>query len=272
MPWTSEHLKWLVNTGETLITADGKPVEIWELRPQQDDEIFSAWAKHFRNHYCWDNEIDELREGTGLSRAEYLFKYAFPGKSKPPGPSIRAGDFAEILIADFLEFVRHFWVPRFRYDSKTVRDESTKGADVLGFKLLSPKETPGDILATFEAKAKMTGGPSGNRLQDAVNDSEKDFYVRKAQSLNAIKRRLIRSGNNEDAKKIQRFQNKADRPYHEISGAAAILSTSAFDPSSLAETDSSEHPNNSALELLIIKGDTLMDLVHALYEKAADDA
>ena len=32
MPWTSEHSKWLVDTGQRLHTADGKEVHIWEFR------------------------------------------------------------------------------------------------------------------------------------------------------------------------------------------------------------------------------------------------
>jgi hypothetical protein len=32
MPWTSEHTKWLVDTGERLKTANGKEVEVWEFR------------------------------------------------------------------------------------------------------------------------------------------------------------------------------------------------------------------------------------------------
>lgn len=185
--------------------------------------------------------------------------------------SIRAGDFSEILVADFLEFIMNFWVPRFRYDEKNIRNESTKGADILGFKLVFDEESAEDTLITFEAKAKLTGKPT-NRLQDALNGSAKDFYVRKAESLNALKRRFIRSGNRDDALKIQRFQNKADHPYSEISGAAAILSISAFDHSILSETDTTLHPNNNALMLLVIKGKNLMRLVHELYKRAADDA
>ena len=61
MPWTSEHTKWLVDTGERLKTADGKKVEVWEFRHEKDEAVLSAWAKHFRNHYCLDAEIDFLR-------------------------------------------------------------------------------------------------------------------------------------------------------------------------------------------------------------------
>jgi hypothetical protein len=58
MPWTSEHIKWLVDTGERLKTADGKEVEVWEFCHENDEAVLSAWARHFRNHYCFDSEID----------------------------------------------------------------------------------------------------------------------------------------------------------------------------------------------------------------------
>jgi len=34
MPWTSEHIKWLVDPGERLTTADGKEVELVGPLPQ----------------------------------------------------------------------------------------------------------------------------------------------------------------------------------------------------------------------------------------------
>jgi hypothetical protein len=64
MPWTSEHIRWLSDTGERLLTADGKTVEVWEFHHTEDDEILSLWAKHFRNHYCLDSKIDFAKATT----------------------------------------------------------------------------------------------------------------------------------------------------------------------------------------------------------------
>jgi len=44
MPWTSEHTKWLIDTGERLKTADGKEVEVWEFRHGKDEAVLSAWV------------------------------------------------------------------------------------------------------------------------------------------------------------------------------------------------------------------------------------
>jgi hypothetical protein len=119
-----------------------------------------------------------------------LNKIKFPDPQEPPGPSIRSGDFGEILIADFLEYILGFWVPRTRYSDKDIRNESSKGSDVIGFKfLVDGSESPEDILFIFEAKAQFSGNSPNPRLQEAIDDSRKD-QRRKAESLNAIKQRL----------------------------------------------------------------------------------
>lgn len=271
-PWTSEHLKWLVDTGERLSTNNGKTVEVWELRHENDDEVLSAWAKHFRNHYCQDSEIDYLRKGYGCSRSDYLKTVKFPDVSAAPGPSIRAGDFGEILVADYPQYLMGFWVPRTRYSDKTIRNESTKGCDILGFKIIEDgKESKEDTLAVFETKTQFTRLKGKPRLQDAVDGSAKD-QTRKAESLNAIKQRLFDLQQFQEADRIERFQNPEDRPHKEVSGAVALFATPLFNGESVTEIDVNDHPNLDGLVLLVIHGNDMMSLVHELYRRAADEA
>lgn len=243
-----------------------------ELKHKKDEAALSAWAKHFRNQYCHDDQIDDLRKGTKLSRAEYLRTIKFPDESAAPGPSIRAGDFGEVLVADYLEFALAYWLPRTRYNNKTVRNESTKGADIIGFKLVAPgRDDPKDVLALFEAKAKFTGNAPDGRLQAAVNGSAKD-ELRKAESLNAIKQRFLDHGCSAEVLKVERFQNSEDRPYSEEYGAVALLSSSVLDKSDICATITAPHPHASKLTLIVIHGQDLMPLVHELYRRAADEA
>ena len=152
-----EHVKWLVNTEEQIPTADGILVEVWELRHQPDETVLSAWAKHFRNHYCPDAEIDFFRRGLGFSRSDYLTNIKFPDAKVAPGPSIRAGDFGEILVADFLEYILGFWVPRVRYGAKVINNESSKGCDTIGFLMIKEgDELPDDTMVLYETKARLT--------------------------------------------------------------------------------------------------------------------
>ncbi len=93
------HLDCL-EAGGNITTAEGREVSLWHLRVPDDSCLMSSWAKHFREHYCLDDELNALRDGTGLSREEYLIQLIFPDCSDPPGPGVRAGDFAEILAED----------------------------------------------------------------------------------------------------------------------------------------------------------------------------
>ena len=265
-------LDWLVDTGERLRTIDGKTVQVWELRHGKCQETLSAWASHLRNHYCLDSEIDYYRRGYTYSRAEYLNAIKFPDASNAPGPSIRAGDFGEVLVADYLQYIVGYWVPRTRYCDKSIRNESEKGCDVIGFRIQEDETwSPEDMLAMFESKTQFSGRTAKPRLQDAVEGSAKD-QVRKAESLNAIKRRLFARQLHEDADKVERFQDPEDRPYNEIFGAVALFSTLPYSSDSISATSTTCHPNGENLVLLVIRGDDMMDLVHQLYRRAADEA
>lgn len=282
MPWTSDHIKWLVDTGERMTTSDGKEVEVWDFRHDNDEEVLSAWAKHFRNHYCLDTEIDFLRGKR--ARPDYLTNIKFPCKTSKLGPGIRAGDFGEILVSDYLQWLLGYWVPRIRWSSKVVRDESPKGSDVIGFRFHEEEGDPStrDVLFVFESKTKFSASKV-NRLQDAINDSAKD-HIRIDESLNFIKQKLFEKKEIEQAQRIERFQSPVDMPYRETFGAAAIISSEYFDANELASADCSKipksaksseffpHPNSDSLVLLVIKGPGMMDLVHELYRRAADEA
>lgn len=285
MPWTSAHLTWLTNTGTSITTADGKTAEVWEFNHKSDDAVLSAWAKHFRNHYCPDTDIDTLKPPK-LSRCDYLTNLKFPDKNSRLGPGIRAGDFGEILVADYLQYILDFWVPRFRWASKVVRDESAKGSDVIGFKFHQGAESPSkeDVLFIFEVKTKFSNSTE-NRLQDAINDSAKD-HLRIGESLNFVKQKYFDKGNTNEVQYIGRFQNPTDIPYKQTFGAAALISDECYNAAELSKADCCKipkskkskkttyitHPNKDELALLVIKGANMMALVHELYRRAADEA
>src|SRR5689334_10131674 len=99
-----DHVNWF-QIREPVTTAEGKSVSIVEFLHQPDEAVVSVWARHFRQHYCADSDLDALRAGTGLEKMDFLTQMLFPSADRAPGPSVRAGDFAEILVADFLEYV-----------------------------------------------------------------------------------------------------------------------------------------------------------------------
>jgi hypothetical protein len=88
-----DHVAWLEDTGEVIETADGREAEIWALQHADDPAILSAWATHYRQHYCRDEDLPDLVADTGLSNADFLANIKFPDPVAAPGPSTRAGDF-----------------------------------------------------------------------------------------------------------------------------------------------------------------------------------
>lgn len=266
------YVQWLNKSPIVLSTQDGRNIEIWEFNYQNNNAVLSEWATHFRNMYSEDELLDEYRNGTGLSRAEYLLNMVFPDKTDGFGPATRSGDFAELLVADFLEFLQGYWIPRVRYDDKATRNSSTQGSDVVGIKLKKSDEfSKDDELIVFEVKAQFSGNTAKPRLQDAVDDSNKDI-TRVGEFLNYTKRRLIRDGNFSKKNIIERFQNISDNPYVEKFGAAAIFDEKVFKTHSISETNCAEHSEKDKLKLLVFSGQEMMSLVHYLYERAANEA
>lgn len=152
---------------------------MWEFAHLPDEAVLTAWATHFRNHYCLDGDLPSLVAGTGKTRAEFLTDVKFPSRNVAPGPSTRSGDFSEILVADFIEYTMGYWCPRLRYLDRWNPNDSTKGADIVAFLFLDDDGPDSDDeLFVVESKGALTGGPV-NRLQDAINDSIKD-QVREA--------------------------------------------------------------------------------------------
>ena len=271
------HIAWLKDSGKTLTTIGGQEIRVLEFEHTADVAILSTWAKHFREHYCLDTVLDQARQGTGLSRKQYLEQFVFPGNDTAPGPSTRAGDFAEVLVADYFEYVQGWRVPRTRYRLKAIPNESTKGTDVLAFRLTKKTDldkkvySAQDVLMSVEVKAQFSGNKATPRLQDAVHDSAKDQF-RKALSLNAMKRRLQADEDHANVKLVERFQNLADRPYRAQYTATAFHCKSNYKDSAVTDVDVSKHPEKKNLSLLLVKGSTMMQLVNRLYEVAANEA
>lgn len=269
------HLEWLQNTGEQITLQSGEQVQIWKLAHVPDEEILSDWARHFRQHYCLDTDLPILMDGTQyVSAQDFLTAMKFPDARIAPGPSVRSGDFAEILVTDFAEYMAGYWCPReFRFREKWNRDESSKGCDVIGFKIFSEdleNPNPQDELLALEAKASMNRSKE-NRLQTAIDHSAKDL-VREGITLSSLKQKYLTRGEMENVRKVQRFQNMPDNPFVRKNGAAALLDTTAFDADLLAGSITTNHPNAANLLLLLITGEALMQLVHHLYERAANEA
>lgn len=261
-----EYLDWLKRE-KTVVTSEGKQVIVYELIIQDDERVLKSWAKHLREHYCADSEIDILRAGYGLERDEYLERIKFPDEKIAPGPSVRSGDFTEILVADYVQFVLDYIVPRTRYDRKVNKNSSTMGSDLIGYKC-GKKISSADELIIFEVKSKASEVPPSTtaRLQKAIDDSNKDV-IRLAETLNAVVQRLIDRNDIAEAKRVQRFQNATDTPYRKQYAAAAVCSNKSYSKDLLKMVSTMNHADPD-LKLLVIHCDKLMAFINEMYRRA----
>ncbi|MHC1714859.1 MAG: Hachiman antiphage defense system protein HamA [Acidaminococcaceae bacterium] len=262
------YLDWLIQEKQ-VTTSEGKQINVYELVIQDDENILNSWAKHLRKHYCMDSEIDFLCAGFGLEKKEYLRTIKFPDERISPGPSVRSGDFTEILVADYVQYVLDYIVPRTRYDRKVNKNSSTMGSDLVGYKC-GEKISQNDELIVFEVKAQASEvSPTPlSRLQKAVNDSNKDV-VRLGETLNALVQRLIDRKNFEEAQRVQRFQNFSDKPYLRKYAAAAVNSNKAYSEAALTTVSTINHTDPN-LSLIVIHCDKLMNFIHEMYGRACE--
>lgn len=248
---------------KNILTDEGQTVEVYELMIIEES-AFKEWANRFRQNYCADGILDSLVSGTGMTKQEYLLLNKFPDAKDGFGPGTRSGDFAELLIADYLEFTLGYYVHRERYKNKFNRNTSTQGTDVIGFKFRGSKPSPDDEFISFEVKAQASGTTAKNRLQDAIDDSYKDA-VRKGETLSALKQIYIEKGEYEKASQVERFQNRPDRPYQDKYGAAAVHDTTTYSEDVIRSVKTGKENR----WMIVIKRDNLMKLVHKLYEVAS---
>lgn len=258
---SNHYTEWFQEDELSLLTVDGRKIRVINFLHEKDPPLLEEWAKHLRLHYSSESETSEDSVAHSMTKADYLKTMKFPSL-----PMIVSGDFAEILIADYFQFVLNFNVPRTRYDRKMNPNSSPQGVDVIGFKLLAEAPSPDDQLLTCEVKASL-GSPIGDKFQKAIDDSGKDFDSRLPFSLNAMKRRLKDKNDLESAQLVERFQSKVDVPYKRISSAALLCSNHVWSDDQLTSCTTSTHPNKS-LFLVAIKGENLMTLANKLFEIA----
>lgn len=248
-----------------IFTSTKETVHVLELEKTIDPIVFDEWANHFRRCYCDDAIIDRLIKGTKYgSKEEYLLEKRFPSEKTSLGSATRTGDFSELLVSDYLEYVFNYIIPKDRYRHKFNPDTSSQGNDVIGFKLVDDKCTINDEMVLFEVKGKKQAPLTDNRLQKAIDDTYKD-YLNEAEILDTLKQRAIERGDDNTENLVARFQDKVRKPYSTKYGAAAVLEKAIYDDGMITAVN-----GKKPVEwLIVIKRENLKLLIDELYERAA---
>ena len=265
---TYRYMDYLISESP-IYTNEGKKIEVFHLDIQNDPAIFEEWAKQFRRNYCSDDELDEMISSMNISSKEYLENFKLPSDIGI-GLSTMSGDFGEILVSDYLQYIEEYVVSRTRYDSRVNKDTSTQGSDVLGYKQDS-SNVSNDEVVVIEVKSSASDSSSSkakNKLQEAINHSDKDFE-RFSTSIVASYLRLKKS-NSDQANVVERFLNITDKPFNVIYGAVAVYSNQSYDIDVIKTVVSKKHRDFQKLRILVIHSDELMKFIRELYSKASE--
>lgn len=267
-----ENLKYMkyLKEEEPITTSDGKSIKVFHLDIQDEPEVFEEWAKKFRRNYCSDYELEKMAVAMKISPSQYLKDYKLPSDDSSIGRATMSGDFGEILVSDYLQYIEEYNVPRTRYDRKVNKDTSTQGSDVLAYKndssnpmndelMVMEVKTSASMNRTFDAK---------NKLQLAIEHSNKDFE-RFSTSVVASYLRLIET-DIPQANIVKRFLNITDEPFKVIYGAVAIHSNHSYDINVIKNVVAQNHRNQESLRLLVIHSFQLMDFISQIYRKASE--
>ena len=242
-------------------TVDGRKVRILDFDTNSAEAHIPEWAAHVRRHYCAEGDIDNLRRGTGKSRADFLRELVIPS-----APNIIAAEFAEILVADYIQYRIGYDVPRIRYFFKSNRNVAVYGVDIVAFRK-SRTNAAQDQLISCEVKAALVAA-NNDTLQNAINDAGGKDPLRLPETLNAFKHRFLKSGDAAGASQVERYQDKVGRPYEHITSAAAVHSEATWDRRIVSDARCSGFPDSRFELLLAIKGIDMMALAKKLYEAA----
>lgn len=251
---------WLA--AEQCAFKDGTVVYCWCLDWAGSDDVLDEWALHLRRHYISDDVLEHRVVARQTTPDQYL-----PLRVVPDIPSIRSGDFAEILISDVLQYLYGLVVPRYKQCNRKDKNASEHGSDVIAYQLKNLNGiSNSDKLFVFEVKSnasKTSDAELIKTVKKATKDSGKDPN-RVPMTLQYMIDEAIDVNDQTTQKNLQRFTDMGGSPYLKIFGSA--VATSHDKPidalSCKAPTDVGLSPFSP---LIVVHASKLMDLVNSLY-------
>lgn len=235
-------------------------VSVYALASDLTDDEKNEWAKHILSHYIKDSDINNGAKLMGLTRAEYIEKMILPSTELRKGSEV-SGVFGELIFSDFIEFILHYQVPRYKL-YETYAGNPNQGIDIIAYKC-GPIKSKHDTVLYAEIKSRLKK-KDFKVLQEAIDDiskrSEKEFSL----ALDVARRKLKTMGYTEEADQIARFED-SESPCVRLKFAGLITNATACDADSFAGVCISA---GTSIETHVIHSTDLWNLVQDLWRRA----
>ena len=211
--------------------SNGDEIQVYKLNNELlDDDSLNSWASGLRDNYVEEILLEFLVKGTGLTQKEFLEKNIFPNHQDKLGASTMSGEFGEILVYDYINFVLKHYITRTRYLEKVNSDMSVSGSDVIGYQVKNidkPSKTDRLIVAEVKTRSRI-----------------------------------------EEAKIVERFQNKTDNPFRLDFFAVAVLDNELYSDQVVLYVVNSQPENVKSTNVLVILSKELKLFLRDLYRRA----
>ena len=260
------YIDWLVEeTGKVI--KNSIPLTCYKLNYSMDETVLDDWALHIRKNYIDDDQLIDDASENGMPVEQYLKEYVIPQKEDELGPTARSGDITEIIVADLLEFIFDYSVPRYKMKNRSGKTTSQQGTDVIAYKFYNSDKSPNekDELIATEVKGVLSSN-TYVPIKSAIVDSQKDDH-RLASSIDYCRKRLRELGATEESNEVKRFLLKPDNNYKLSFAAAAVSSRETADDIIVLDVLGEDLEIRSGQKIFYIHGKKLMELAHNIYER-----
>lgn len=261
-----QYINWLIEEHEIKIK-DNIPIKCYKINYEENEDILNDWALHIRRNYIEDEELIESASINEKSVEEYLYEHIIPQKHEYLGSTARSADITEILVADLLEFIFNYSVPRYKLINRSGKNNSQQGTDVIAYKYKNVDKSPNnkDELIAAEVKARLSK-EEYTPLENAIKDSQKD-QLRLARTIDYCRKRLKELGKIQESKEIERFLQKPDNNYKLIFAAVGVSSHENVDKVIELSVSGEKLEIKKDDKIFYIHGKDLMKLAHNIYER-----
>ena len=260
-------VSWIVQ-GASVKVGD-KPATCYLIDWKLDNAALDEWALHIRRHYLRDDLLAQRSLLRRLSQEEYLKEYVIPQRGDQFGPQAIAGDFAEILVMDLMQYCKDYVVARYKHHDRLVKDRSEPGCDVVAYKFdngyLAPsRKDELQIIEVKSAVSKTSVSDVKKRVNQAIDGSEEDPN-RVAMTLNYMSNKAANENDTLTRDELIRFLNKADNPFVERYGIAVTVDSNVF--SSITTDLEDLQSNDLSGMVFLIQAKDFRDLVYDVYSR-----
>ena len=260
------YIDWFVEEKGKVIK-NSVPLTCYKLDYSMEESVWENWALHIRRNYIDDEQLIDDAYVNGMSVEQYLIEYVIPQRNDEFGPTARSGDITEIIVADLLEFVFNYSVPRYKMKNRSGKANSQQGTDVIAYKFYNSDKSPNEKDELIAAEVKgMLSSDTYDPIKSAIKDSQKDDH-RLARSIDYCRKRLRELGATEESNEVKRFLLKPDNNYKLSFAAAAVSSREAVDDIIVLDVLGEDLEIRSGQKIFYIHGKKLMELTHSIYER-----